>query len=660
VRSHLFFCGAGLSLVWGCRLYLVRLRREHLTSSLQSCQVINNQTMAQSNAIQSFACALTGLSPVADPVVTPSGYICSRHLLLTKLVENGGVDPFDDTGTRRLDESSLVELNTGSGGMGLAANPPRPPKASSLPNLLGMIQSEFEAVLLELYDTRMALEEARRELSSALFQNDAAVRVIARLASERDEAREKLKNYLASDGAFSGEAASSTSSVAVVEPHKRERGGEESSHTTKKARVVDEGESTTNSFKTIPSSDLAAMNDTWMLLTKGRRSIAKLKRTDVEITQNESLLGDLAKGEEKKVNLGKSSAKAGILCMMSCKNGLGGGGDIEYVVTGGHDKTAIIYDVSSGKIVATLPGASGDIVTVNGMALSDEGTMWVVTGSADGNVRLYSVSLDGKDGSTSLVGVAELNSGTPMNVIVHPSSTTTEVRVLVGSSEGTVELYKYDVAGSEMKLLTRLEQQNSGGSDGGLEATKYTAGCMHPDGFIYIAGTEDGSLIVWDLKTQAVAGTLRGEGGANGCPINCISISENGYHVATSTFLTSGNSSIQIWDLRKLKSIATISPSPEDVGRVVSLGFDPTATYLAYSGELSTRVCVVKDWDRVVCTLYPSKTGGVKKKGTSGELSGGIVWGGRGFGPKEGGEQGKVWLATGCDGERPIRFWGVE
>ena len=87
--------------------------------------------MAQSNATQTFTCALTGQSPLTDAIVTPSGYICSRKLLLTKLAENGGVDPFDSTGVRQLDESSFIELNTKSGSNGECA-PPRPPTATSL------------------------------------------------------------------------------------------------------------------------------------------------------------------------------------------------------------------------------------------------------------------------------------------------------------------------------------------------------------------------------------------------------------------------------------------------------------------------------------------------------------------------------------------------
>jgi hypothetical protein len=154
--------------------------------------------------------------------------------------------------------------------------------------------------------------------------------------------------------------------------------------------------------------------------------------------------------------------------------------------------------------------------------------------------------------------------------------------------------------------------------------------------------------------------------GHDGLSIDCIAISENGYHVATSSSSTASsnniNSSIHIWDLRKLKLSATITPT-EDVGTIMSLAFDPTASYLAYSGETcTTKICVAKDWDRVVCTLASSKKGAPKKSkndSMGGKMIGAVVWGGGGFGLKEG-EGGNVWLAVGCDGERPVRFWGEE
>lgn len=47
--------------------------------------------------------------------------------------------------------------------------------------------------MLELFDTRKALEDTRKELSQALYQNDGAIRVVARLCQERDQARQQLE-----------------------------------------------------------------------------------------------------------------------------------------------------------------------------------------------------------------------------------------------------------------------------------------------------------------------------------------------------------------------------------------------------------------------------------------------------------------------------------
>ena len=692
--------------------------------------------MAQSNATQSFICALSGQSPIIDPVVTPSGYIVSRKLLLTKLAENGGVDPFvtsssSSSGSTRLDEGSLIELNTGGSSSAAAVVvPPRPPKATSLPNLLSMLQAEYDTVLLELHDTRITLEETRRELSSALYQNDAAVRVVARLAQERDEARGKLEGYLMTDtnnnnsnnnGAVVEEQrnqpSSSTNKRTREEQEETKEGGYPSPYnatTTKKlckrATTTTSGSenvtnnvggrnNTTTTTTTIPDKDKEAMNDTWNTLTTNRRTKFKLKRTPEEISNNESLLGNLVTKynnkdghESKKVNIGKSSTKAGVLCLSTVQYDFGpdnNAGVIEYLLTSTHDKTAIVYDVQSGSIFTTLSagGTSGVVTTVHAIIHPyDEGErMWVVTGSTDGYVRLYCVLFGADAGSSRLIGSVKLNNNetlkeghddavVPVNVTIHPSSTDHVVRILVASSVGAVELYKFEGAvrnedteewvidkPSELVLLSRLSSNVEGEED--IATHKYTAGCMHPDGLIYIAGMSDGRLIVWDMKTQTVAGMLVTEGGGDASITN-IAISENGYHVASSMVGSDGTSIIQIWDLRKLKMIGSIKPSIDEVGQIISLAFDPTASYLAYTGEVCTKVCVVKDWDRVICTLSPSKASGVSKKkgGSKSSTSGGggIVWGGKGFGPLEDGGQGKVWLATGCDGERPVRFWGVE
>lgn len=69
---------------------------------------------------------------------------------------------------------------------------PRPPTLTSIPALLGVFQEEWDSLALQTYTLQQNLHQTRQELSTALYQNDAAQRVIARLIKERDDARQAL------------------------------------------------------------------------------------------------------------------------------------------------------------------------------------------------------------------------------------------------------------------------------------------------------------------------------------------------------------------------------------------------------------------------------------------------------------------------------------
>ena len=85
-----------------------------------------------------------------------------------------------------LSSDDLVELKTSR------IVRPRPPTLTSIPSLLSAFQNEWDALALEAFTLRQHLTQTRQELSSALYENDAARRVIARLSRERDEARDAL------------------------------------------------------------------------------------------------------------------------------------------------------------------------------------------------------------------------------------------------------------------------------------------------------------------------------------------------------------------------------------------------------------------------------------------------------------------------------------
>lgn len=81
---------------------------------------------------------------------------------------------------------------------------PRPPTLTSIPALLSTFQNEWDAIILEAYQLKQQLAETRQELSTALYYNDAAQRVIARLQKERDEARDALSRVSVSGSSANG------------------------------------------------------------------------------------------------------------------------------------------------------------------------------------------------------------------------------------------------------------------------------------------------------------------------------------------------------------------------------------------------------------------------------------------------------------------------
>ena len=96
----------------------------------------------------SLQCAISGepLSYVnADEVVvTPSGNLCLKRFILAKLSENGGVDPFSDSG-RPLAEDDLVALQISKSRPNM---PPPPASVSSFSGTLQQLAKEYDAVVL--------------------------------------------------------------------------------------------------------------------------------------------------------------------------------------------------------------------------------------------------------------------------------------------------------------------------------------------------------------------------------------------------------------------------------------------------------------------------------------------------------------------------------
>lgn len=127
-------------------------------------------------------CAISGEAPQVPVASAKSGNVFEKRLIEAYISEHGK----DPVTNEDLSTDDLVELKASR------TVRPRPPTLTSIPSLLSVFQNEWDALALETHTLRQHLTQTRQELSRALYEHDAAVRVITRLSRERDEARQAL------------------------------------------------------------------------------------------------------------------------------------------------------------------------------------------------------------------------------------------------------------------------------------------------------------------------------------------------------------------------------------------------------------------------------------------------------------------------------------
>lgn len=271
-----------------------------------------------------IVCSLSGVVPEEPVLAKSSGHIYEKRLI-EKHIEAHNTCPMTQN---PMSTEDLVDVKTN------AALKPRPATASSIPGLLSLFQNEWDAMMTETFQLKMQLETTRQQLAHALYQHDAACRVVARLIKERDAALKQV--------------APLQHQLALAKT-----GGDEQ-------MVMAEG---------ITPEMVQRIVEKSKTLAKGRkgRSMAGL-----------TAVADLAKFSNTESHPVHQSTAPGILCLdIHPSNG--------QIVTGGVDQQVVLFDAEKKKLAHKMVGHQKKVLSVKFAPQKDA----IISGSADGTARVW-------------------------------------------------------------------------------------------------------------------------------------------------------------------------------------------------------------------------------------------------------------------------------
>lgn len=475
-----------------------------------------------------------------DPVVSPRGHVFERKLIEKVLLEEGKCPVSGEV----MSASDLITIQAGH-----AAVRPQDMSTVSIPSMLQAMQSEWDEVMLETFTLKQALDQTRRELSQALYQHDAACRVIARLMRERDEARAMLS---AGGNNVSAPQAPPVSSSSGNGGNDMEVEGDNSSTaawSTASGKMSEKMTSLAADRRVRKNTPLVGAVPSLTVDTSFKRTIVgngkKIKYDTVTCMATEPVVADA----------GSSAGSAG-----------------NFVLTGHADGTIVCTALagknsSFGKIEGAHEGGVGEVSF--GARGSETFAPFFSAGRSDGLVKIWS-------GKTSPKCGAALQPHGAANVYClqpHPAS---DYLITMGSNTwACVDVNRGEVVRQAPNTPADVE---------------CSCGGVHPDGLLMAAGG-GGVMRIWDVREGDNKFTnLDCGSNSRGDLFLGVNFSENGYHLAAFD-----HRSVSLFDLRKMKIVKEYS---DDKFSPCSIAFDYSGQKLAigWNEEVPPAILSVKEW----------------------------------------------------------------
>ena len=192
-------------------------------------------------------------------------------------------------------------------------------------------------------------------------------------------------------------------------------------------------------------------------------------------------------------------------------------------ITGGQDETVRIWDTQQATALGVLRGHLG---TVSTLALNIGGEI-LASGSQDGTVILWKMQ-----GQEMLKSAKLISKGSIKSLAFHPQ----ENILAVGGEDGSLQFRSVP----ELKLISTLPAHKN----------SVAAGEFNTRGDVFVSGSQDGKLIIWDWKNKKQRSVIEFEDA-----VTDLKIHPKRQEIAVGT--AGGN--FEIWSLEKGEQLHNIN-----------------------------------------------------------------------------------------------------